>query len=99
MAQNNSQTYKIELNNSKEIYDYCLLNQIIDINGFIQKCFKKGFDIEKYGLLSTNESTEPEIQVIERIVEVVKEVQLPPIVKEVIKYIDREVVLIVYLIL
>jgi len=92
MAQNNSQTYKIELNNSKEIYDYCLLNQIIDINGFIQKCFKKGFDIEKYGLLSTNESTEPEIQVIERIVEVVKEVQLPPIVKEVIKYIDREVV-------
>jgi hypothetical protein len=84
MAQKNSQTYNIELINSKEIYDYCLLNQIVDINGFIQKCFKKGFDIEKYGLLGNGTST------VEKIVEVIKEVPGPTV--EVIKYVDREVI-------
>jgi len=83
MGQNNSQTYKIELTNSKEIYDYCLLNQIVDINGFIQKCFKKGFDIEKYGLLGkSGDDGEKRVEVpveiikeVEKIVEVIKEVE------------------------
>lgn len=92
MAQNNSQTYKIELTNSKEIYDYCLLNQIVDINGFIQKCFKKGFDIEKYGLLGKSGGDgekRGEIEVIrekrvEVPVEIIKEVEkIVEIVKEV----------------
>jgi hypothetical protein len=92
MAQNNSQTYKIELTNSKEIYDYCLLNQIVDINGFIQKCFKKGFDIEKYGLLGKSGGDgekRVEIEVIrekrvEVPVEIIKEVEkIVEIVKEV----------------
>ena len=92
MGQNNSQIYKIELTNSKEIYDYCLLNQIVDINGFIQKCFKKGFDIEKYGLLGKSGGDgekRVEIEVIrekrvEVPVEIIKEVEkIVEIVKEV----------------
>jgi hypothetical protein len=43
--------YNIDLKNTKEIYDFCLLNKIMDIDGFINKCFKKGFNIEKYGLI------------------------------------------------
>jgi predicted RNase H-like nuclease (RuvC/YqgF family) len=30
---------------------YCKLNSIEDIDGFIEKCFQSGFNIEKYGLL------------------------------------------------
>jgi hypothetical protein len=51
MAQKNSQTYNIEIKNVKEVYDYCLLNKILDIDEFINKCFKNGFHTEKYGLL------------------------------------------------
>ena len=51
MEQKNSQTYNINIKNVKEVYDYCLLNKILDIDDFINKCFKKGFHIEKYGLL------------------------------------------------
>ena len=51
MEQKNSQTYNIKIKNVKEVYDYCLLNKILDIDDFINKCFKKGFHIEKYGLL------------------------------------------------
>jgi len=43
--------YNIDIKNTKEIYDYCLLNKILDIDGFINKCFKNGFHTEKYGLL------------------------------------------------
>ena len=43
--------YNIDINNTKEIYDFCLLNKILDIDGFINKCFKNGFHIEKYGFI------------------------------------------------
>ncbi len=43
--------YKIDVRNTKEIYDFCLLNKILDIDGFINKCFKNGFHIEKYGFI------------------------------------------------
>lgn len=62
------------------------LNGVTDINTFVEQCFKKGFDIEKYGLLSEED------KVIEKIVEVVKEVPAKPIEIEVIKYVDREIV-------
>ena len=51
MGQKNSQTYNINIKNVKEVYDYCLLNKILDIDEFIKKCFNSGFNIEKYGLL------------------------------------------------
>ena len=50
---------KVEQKNSK-IYNketmqtlsaYCSANNIVDIDDFIYKCFKQGFDIKKYGLL------------------------------------------------
>lgn len=97
MGQNNSQTYNIEFTNSKEIYDYCLLNQIVDINGFIKKCFKKGFDIEKYGLLEKSggdNEKRVEIEVIrekrvEVPVEIIKEVEkIVEVVKEVEKIVE-----------
>ena len=43
--------YSVEVKNNKEIYEFCMLNGITDINKFIQDCFKQGFDIRKYGLL------------------------------------------------
>ena len=51
MEKKNSQMYKIDIKNTKEIYDFCLLNKILDIDGFINKCFKNGFHIEKYGFI------------------------------------------------
>jgi len=51
MGQKNSQTHNFEIKNFKEVYDFCYLNQIMDINSFIDECFKQGFDIKKYGLL------------------------------------------------
>ena len=35
----------------KSLSDYCVLNNIEDVDGFIKKCFESGFNIEKYGLL------------------------------------------------
>ncbi len=33
----------------KEINEYCKLNNVVDIDGLINKMLKTGFDIEKYG--------------------------------------------------
>jgi len=35
----------------KSVSEYCKLNNIEDVDGFIKKCFDTGFNIEKYGLL------------------------------------------------
>jgi hypothetical protein len=34
-----------------KIWNYCRINDITDLNAFIIKTLKKGFDIEVYGLL------------------------------------------------
>lgn len=77
--------YSIEIKNNKEIYDFCMVNGITDIDKFIQDCFKQGFDIKRYGFLG-------ETEYVEKIVEVIKEVPGPPVEIEVIKYVDREVI-------
>ena len=33
------------------VSEYCKLNSIEDVDGFVKKCFDTGFNIEKYGLL------------------------------------------------
>ena len=33
------------------IFEYCKLNNIENINDFVNSCFKQGFDIKKYGYL------------------------------------------------
>lgn len=58
------------------IHEFCNLNSISDIDKFLLQCLKQGFDIKKYGLLGSSEP-EKQIEVIE---------------KEVIKYVDREII-------
>jgi DNA repair exonuclease SbcCD ATPase subunit len=90
-----------------KIWDYCRLNEITDLNGFIVKTLKKGFDTEVYGLLgnSLNEGEkylktgivgekQVEIEVIREIlVEIPVEVIKEVIVeKEIIKEVPVEVI-------
>ena len=81
--------YSVEIKNNKEIYDFCMVNGITDINKFIQDCFKQGFDIKKYGLLGEQEKrVEIPVEVIkevEKIVEVIKEVPVEKIVEKVVE--------------
>ena len=70
--------------NQKDLTDYCKLNDIEDVDKFFQKCFKRGYDIERYGLIGNNtekiiEYVEKEIPIevikyVEKIVEIIKEV-------------------------
>ena len=62
--------------NQKDLTDYCKLNNIEDVDKFFQKCFKRGYDIERYGLIGNN--TEKIIEYVE------KEIPI-----EVIKYVDK----------
>jgi len=76
---------------------YCKLNNIEDIDGFIEKCFQSGFNIEKYGLLGKplNEgekdlkiSVVEEKQLIKEVI-VEKMVEVPvEVIKEVEKIIE-----------
>ena len=72
---------KLTLNkqNQKELNDYCKLNNIEDIDKFFQKCFKRGYDIERYGLIG--DKTEKIIEYVE------KEIPI-----EVIKYVEKETI-------
>lgn len=100
MEQKNSQTFKIDKKYHKDILDFIKLNEIQDVNMFIDKCFKKGFDIQRFGLLG-NETEIREVEKIvekiievpiEKVVEIIKEVPTPPVEIEVIKYVDKEVI-------
>jgi MinD-like ATPase involved in chromosome partitioning or flagellar assembly len=80
--------YSIENKYIKEVEKYCKLNDIEDIEKFLNKCFKRGYDLEIYGILG--EST----KIVEKeiIKEVVKEVPGPIQEIKIIEYVDREVV-------
>ena len=65
--------------NQKDLTDYCKLNNIEDIDKFFQKCFKRGYDIERYGLIG--DKTEKIIEYVE------KEIPI-----EVIKYVEKETI-------
>ena len=92
MGQKDSQTHNFEITNFKDVYDYCYLNKVMDINSFVNKCFKQGFDIEKYGLLGkTGDDNEKRVEIevirekqVEIPVEVIKEVEkIVEVIKEV----------------
>lgn len=76
----------IDKSDHADLIEYCNLNKF-DVNDIIKKSFKKGFSIEKYGLL--NQSSTEQIKYVDVIkeIEVLKEV---PVEKEVIKYIEIE---------
>ena len=59
MEQKNLLTIDINKSDSSDIQSFCDLNEITDINGFLMLCLKKGFYIEKYGLL--NQGQLPEV--------------------------------------
>lgn len=71
----NMLTFPADLNN--EIWDYCRLNGITNIDEFKIKLLRQGFTVEKYGAT-------PESKVVEKIVEVIKEVPVEKIVEKVI---------------
>jgi hypothetical protein len=82
-----------------QIWEYCRLNDITDLNAFMVKSLQQGFNIEKYGPTPFNskesEVVEKIVEVpvekiieVEKIVEVIKEVPVEKVVeveKEVIK--------------
>lgn len=78
---------------------FCFENKIKDIDGFILKCFKQGFDIKKYGFLekTLNEDEKDlkndvveEKQLIKEVI-VEKRVEVPvEVIKEVI--IEKEII-------
>ena len=78
---------------------YCKLNNIEDIDGFIEKCFQSGFNIEKYGLLgkTLNEDKKDlkisDVEEKDLIKEVIveKRVEVPvEVIKEVV--VEKEVI-------
>ena len=86
----------------KSVSEYCRLNSIEDIDGFIKKCFDTGFNIEKYGLLGkTLNDDEKDLKtgiVVEKQVEieVIREIRVEVPV-EVIKEVEKIVTKIEYI--
>jgi hypothetical protein len=52
MEQKNLLTIELNKTDSSDIQSFCDLNEITDIEGFSLLCLRKGFYIEKYGLLN-----------------------------------------------
>ena len=75
-----------ELNN--EIWDYCRVNNITNIDEFTLKLLKQGFTIEKYG--STPMVTTKE-KIVEKIVEVPVEKIVEKIVEVPVTMVDDEI--------
>ena len=77
----------------KEIKDYCVLNNITDIDAFILKCLKQGVYIEKYGTtpfkIGSSESQIVEKEIIKEVEKII-EVPIEKIVeKEIIKEVEK----------
>ena len=71
-----------------EIWEYCRLNDITDLNAFMVKALRQGFNVTKYGATPFNVS-QKEPEVIEK--EVIKEVPIE-VIKEVEKIVEKEVI-------
>lgn len=52
MEQKNLLTIDISKQDHKDLISFCELNEITDIDGFVKLCFRKGYYIERYGLLN-----------------------------------------------
>ena len=91
---NNSPIINVTTKEIKDIKSFCKLNEL-DFEKFIKICFNKGYQIEKYGLLTTDDGEQIvfEEKIIEK--EVIKEVPIEVkkiIEKVVIKEIPVEVI-------
>ena len=72
MEQKNSLTINLSTQDHKDLTAFCKLNEIELLDEFVRLCFRKGFYIEKYGLL--NQGQLPEVIDRELEKEVIKEV-------------------------
>jgi hypothetical protein len=88
MEQKNSSILTISKEQSKEVESYCRLNEL-DVQTFINDCFKQGFLIEKNGLLNPLKTGGVDKKWVEKEVIVEKRVEIPV---EVIKEVPVEVV-------
>ena len=59
MEQKNLLTIELSRLDSEDINLFCKSNEIADVNGFVNLCLRKGYYIEKYGLL--NQGTLPDV--------------------------------------
>ena len=59
MEQKNLLTIEISKLDSEDINLFCKSNEINDVNGFVTLCLRKGYYIEKYGLL--NQGSLPDV--------------------------------------
>ncbi len=58
MEQNNLLTIELSRLDSEDMKSFCRLNEITDVDGFVKLCFRKGYYIEKYGMLNQGELPE-----------------------------------------
>jgi len=52
MEQNDLLTINLSKQDVEDMNSFCKMNEITDIDGFVKLCFRKGYYIEKYGLLN-----------------------------------------------
>jgi hypothetical protein len=62
----------------EEIWDFCRLNDITNINEFTIKLLKQGFTVEKFG-------STPTVKIVDKIVEKIVEVEVEKIVEKIIE--------------
>ena len=94
MEQNDLSMVNFNSEELRDITSFCKLNEL-DVTEFIKSCFDKGYQIEKYGLLTVDGQTVIEKEIIKEVpVEVIKEVIIEKPI-EVLKEIEviKEVVL------
>jgi len=86
MEKNKSLTINLSYSEGIDLNSFITLNKIEDENKFNKKCWKQGFDIEKYGLLVPTDNVKEKIVEVEKIIEVpVERVVEVEVVKEIIK--------------
>lgn len=94
MEKNKFLTINLSYSEGIDFNSFITLNNIEDETKFNKKCWKQGFDIEKYGLLVPIDNVREKIVEIEKIVEVpVDRVVEVEVVKEVVidKMIEKEI--------
>jgi hypothetical protein len=68
MEQNSSLIINLTEKEIKDVESFCKLNNIEDVTKYVHYCYKKGYAIDKYGLINGKEPEIVEIEV-EKVVE------------------------------
>jgi len=70
---------EIPKNLKDEIWEYCRLNDISNIDEFIVKMVRQGYTVEKFGATPLGKT---EVKEVEKIVEVIREVPVEKIIEK-----------------